>query len=524
MALPEDFKGWNTYIGARYVPVFDGEWDAAKSYEPLTVVTCQGNSYTSKTFVAAGTPVSNETYWALTGNYNAQLEEIIKQLDTHTTQISDINDTLETTAPQAAAAYKAIMAYNFKTPDDFGAVGDGVTNDTAAFNQLFASGYNVFIPPKTYLINPVTIPAAFTQRAVVGMGPSSRIVGSLSYTAAAATNSYTVFSNFYISGRNLDVGNNVLTISNMFSIWLENVGVLDVPDNGVGFNMDNTVLTSEISMRDCTVITGGAPKNCVKLRNVADSIISGGVYSNHTSQGDAVLDFTNVSQTSVEGVHLWGAKYCVHVHSGMAVTFNDCFFDSASAAEINYDPAGDIRAYVVTNSRITTNTSKHPAIVYTANNQYVINPLFSHITTTDTATTPSTLIDEKGNVIKSRHSDYITSANAYVPVVSLKNDTVVTDFYSIAHPAVPITFSSGAPFYMPGNTLGIANFIAAGTSAQGTISIDYVNRAGTTDFVLVAKASVPASGFATVSVPAIPGAVYRVTTANCSAAGNIVTM
>lgn len=72
--LPPGFFGPNVYIGMRYVPIFDGEWDASKSYEPLTVVTYQGNSYTSRTFVAAGILVSNSEYWAATGNYNAQVE------------------------------------------------------------------------------------------------------------------------------------------------------------------------------------------------------------------------------------------------------------------------------------------------------------------------------------------------------------------------------------------------------------------------------------------------------------------
>ena len=65
----------NTYVGMRYVPLFDGEWDATKDYEPLTVVSIEGNSYTSKTFVPAGiNPVGNPEYWAETGNYNAQIE------------------------------------------------------------------------------------------------------------------------------------------------------------------------------------------------------------------------------------------------------------------------------------------------------------------------------------------------------------------------------------------------------------------------------------------------------------------
>lgn len=65
------------YTGMRYVPVFADppEWSSANSYEPLEIVIHQGNSYTSKTFVPDGIDISNPQYWALTGNYNAQVEQ-----------------------------------------------------------------------------------------------------------------------------------------------------------------------------------------------------------------------------------------------------------------------------------------------------------------------------------------------------------------------------------------------------------------------------------------------------------------
>ena len=66
-----------TYTGMRYVPVFadPAEWSSANSYEPLEIVIHEGNSYTSKTFVPVGIDISDPRYWALTGNYNAQVEQ-----------------------------------------------------------------------------------------------------------------------------------------------------------------------------------------------------------------------------------------------------------------------------------------------------------------------------------------------------------------------------------------------------------------------------------------------------------------
>ena len=63
------------YIGARYVPLFYGEWVRNTTYEPLTVVEYQGNSYTSKQYVPKNVEITNTDFWAPTGNYNAQVEQ-----------------------------------------------------------------------------------------------------------------------------------------------------------------------------------------------------------------------------------------------------------------------------------------------------------------------------------------------------------------------------------------------------------------------------------------------------------------
>ena len=64
----------NVYVGHRYVPKIMGEHDKTKSYEGLSIVTHEGNSYTSKKRVPIGVDISNTEYWVVTGNYNAQIE------------------------------------------------------------------------------------------------------------------------------------------------------------------------------------------------------------------------------------------------------------------------------------------------------------------------------------------------------------------------------------------------------------------------------------------------------------------
>lgn len=63
----------NRYIGARYVPIFAGEWDNTKAYESLSIVSYQGDSYTSKGAVPVGVDITNTAYWVKTANFNQQL-------------------------------------------------------------------------------------------------------------------------------------------------------------------------------------------------------------------------------------------------------------------------------------------------------------------------------------------------------------------------------------------------------------------------------------------------------------------
>ena len=96
------------YIGARYVPKFyqnsdnTSDWRSGVIYEPLTIVTYNGNSYTSKIPVPAsvGNPSANLEYWAPTGIYNEQVESLRQEFeelrsDTETA-IEDLRSDTET--------------------------------------------------------------------------------------------------------------------------------------------------------------------------------------------------------------------------------------------------------------------------------------------------------------------------------------------------------------------------------------------------------------------------------------------
>ena len=91
------------YIGARYVPVFfensDGtsEWRANTLYEPLTIVTWNNNTYTSKRSVPAniGNPSENPYYWAAMSNFNQQIQELTEQVNAMQEDVNEANEGIE---------------------------------------------------------------------------------------------------------------------------------------------------------------------------------------------------------------------------------------------------------------------------------------------------------------------------------------------------------------------------------------------------------------------------------------------
>lgn len=116
------------YVGARYVPLFAEplEWDNTKTYEPLTIVYNNGNSYTSRQYVPVGIEITNTHYWALTGNYNAQIEQYRNEVQRYDARIT-ANDTAIKAEVERATAAEATKAPTSHASDT---TAYGVGNET----------------------------------------------------------------------------------------------------------------------------------------------------------------------------------------------------------------------------------------------------------------------------------------------------------------------------------------------------------------------------------------------------------
>ena len=108
-ASDEIAKGVTQYVGARYVPLFAEplEWDKTKAYEPLTIVLYQGNSFTSRQYVPTGVEIDNESFWANTGNYNAQVEQYRQEVKTYDGRITANADAIAKETEDRTAAVDA---------------------------------------------------------------------------------------------------------------------------------------------------------------------------------------------------------------------------------------------------------------------------------------------------------------------------------------------------------------------------------------------------------------------------------
>lgn len=178
----------NVYIGARYVPKIMGEWSATEEYEPLSVVLYQGTSYTSITYVPMGVLPTNEEYWALTGNYNAQV-------DAYRQEVANIDKKLNTNLKKIGWGLNVIY------PDLFG---NDNTSDADKLQMCFdyANDNNVKIIEidREYIIDkPIIIKND-------GDGNVIRVIGIGVNSGITISNNQTIFKSPTINASNTSYG------------------------------------------------------------------------------------------------------------------------------------------------------------------------------------------------------------------------------------------------------------------------------------------------------------------------------
>lgn len=128
-------------LGYYYIPAFAGTWIATQEYPPLTVVEAPsgiegvtaGDSYTALDWVPVGTPLTDETYWARTGNYNAQVAELQQTVDGFDARITSA----ETTANNAMTeAGKKAPIYHASADGTYGLASPTLNGHTKLYDAI----------------------------------------------------------------------------------------------------------------------------------------------------------------------------------------------------------------------------------------------------------------------------------------------------------------------------------------------------------------------------------------------------
>ena len=121
----KEFTGYNQIVFADPI-----DWSATTYYKRFTIVLyTDGCSYISKVDVPVGIPPADDRYWAKIADYNAQVEQL-----------------------RLAVEYLQ-KGVDYVTPEQYGAVGDGVTDDYEALQAAINSGFNVRLLRKVYKCN-----------------------------------------------------------------------------------------------------------------------------------------------------------------------------------------------------------------------------------------------------------------------------------------------------------------------------------------------------------------------------------
>ncbi len=191
------------YIGARYVPKFMGAWDKSSEYAALSVVYTNDQSYVSRKTVPANTEITNTEFWIKSADWNAQVTQYNQNVERYENEVHgyaetvnslvgktvyayntkddmsadkrvQLNDTLmtcgyaevndkkgsfykavATTSAKAIALQNALYAEPFElteakdsdiaTPQQYGAIGDGIADDTAAVQAALNSDKGIVV-------------------------------------------------------------------------------------------------------------------------------------------------------------------------------------------------------------------------------------------------------------------------------------------------------------------------------------------------------------------------------------------
>lgn len=207
------------------------------SYVPMSIelLKSDGVSYTA--------PSIKQTFEDILKQVSSVSSSVIEKVDGLSNQIGNIDDFHITGTNLVEKILNALIQRRVSVTD-FGAKGDGVTDDTAAFNKAFEMGYaEVFVPAGTYMVKGLKVPS-YTR--LYGTGKLSVIklhkdAPAYSHVITTVQNSkYIIFENLLLDWNLQKTNNSIssgpnsscLNITNSQFVWVNNVHAKDAGLHG----------------------------------------------------------------------------------------------------------------------------------------------------------------------------------------------------------------------------------------------------------------------------------------------------
>lgn len=301
----------------------------------------------NQTFVS-GTTISSEWLNGVNDHVNDQ------ETSAHTA--SNIEYTPSGTGTVATNVQTKLR--EFVSVKDFGAVGDGVTDDTAAFAAaLSAERRTVYVPQGTYIVSSIDMPS-FTRLTGSGYNSVIKSNGSSNHVVVIDTALHCQIDNVRISGN--DTKTNLCGIYGNGAVWL----VIDnVTVNGNG--------SHGIHLTGTAIAYAGS--YMIQIRNLHSQANNGdGIRHQGTSssnQANAIhIDTSEFQSNGGNGATVWGASVSLsnnvfENNTGYGLCFDNgltsgsAYASYAMASENNYfelNYAGHINARVGTYGTINS--------------------------------------------------------------------------------------------------------------------------------------------------------------------------
>jgi hypothetical protein len=370
------------------------------------------------------------------------------------------------------------MLFNVKGPA-YGAVGDGVADDTSAINAAITAagaagpgGGIVFLPPGTYLIN-----AALTLDAgvsLMGSGPHATIIkmNHASNVTVQVQNDANNARFRYISGIKFQAAQacsgDVISVGEAF------LAIEKCTFGGDGYVQGDLIRTAGgastgyVIVRDCFLLNGAAGSRPIQINLSKLTVENCYIYANSGTQSVALLSGESMTVRDCyfdNSLASSGTYDCVYVDSGGTSRITECEFTASGGATVTGIHTQSLgsgeKLYESDNHFVTTGSNAIVPYDYSAgtNDEKVVleTRALSQAVLNDNGATVSVDSQHYGTVCLQVDSD---ASNSGTPTVNLHADIPLGQrFYLVLWNdgvAAGLTFTIGSTTAKVSGTIAVA--------------------------------------------------------------------